>query len=359
MATSTDNVAKWVLPLAAPTLMLVDVGGKGANLGVMIRAGLPVPGGFVVTTDGYRAFVAANALAPLIERQWQEITLGDAAAFEAASSAIRAAFTQAAFLPNLAADILIAYAGLGDKAPVAVRSSATAEDLPDASFAGQQETYLNVIGGEALLDAVKRCWASLWTARAMAYRLRQKIAPAQVSLAVVVQEMAPANAAGVMFTVNPVTGERGELVINATWGLGEALVSGRVNPDMIVADKQSGRIKHVALGDKAVMTAAVASGTDEVAVDEARRGKQAITPEQVVELARLGRELEARFRQRAGCRVGGGGRSGPLLQSRPVTSVAAPAGPPGDDAWPELAACPPNPSTSGRSKTWASAGPTR
>jgi phosphoenolpyruvate synthase/pyruvate phosphate dikinase len=343
MATSTDNVAKWVLPLAAPTLMLVDVGGKGANLGVMIRAGLPVPGGFVVTTDGYRAFVAANALAPLIERQWQEITLGDAAAFEAASSAIRAAFTQAAFLPNLAADILIAYAGLGDKAPVAVRSSATAEDLPDASFAGQQETYLNVIGGEALLDAVKRCWASLWTARAMAYRLRQKIAPAQVSLAVVVQEMAPANAAGVMFTVNPVTGERGELVINATWGLGEALVSGRVNPDMIVADKQSGRIKHVALGDKAVMTAAVASGTDEVAVDEARRGKQAITPEQVVELARLGRELEARFGSAQDVEWAVVGEAILLLQSRPVTSVAAPSGPPGDDAWPELAGLPAQP----------------
>jgi phosphoenolpyruvate synthase/pyruvate phosphate dikinase len=206
MAASTDNVAKWILPLAAPTLTLAEAGGKGANLGVMIRAGLPVPGGFVVTTDGYRAFVAVNALAPLIERQWQKITSGDAAAFEAASSAIRAAFTQAAFLPNLAADILITYAGLGDNAPVAVRSSATAEDLPAASFAGQQETYLNVIGGEALLDAVKRCWASLWTARAMAYRLRQKIAPAQVSLAVVVQEMAPATAAGVMFTVNPCYG---------------------------------------------------------------------------------------------------------------------------------------------------------
>ena len=261
MTTPNLSDESTICPLATPTLTLADAGGKGANLGVMLRAGLPVPDGFVVTTAGYRAFVGANDLAPFVEEQWQRLEPGAPASFETAAAALRTTFAAAPMPAALAAAILAAYAHLGDALPVAVRSSATAEDLPEASFAGQQDTYLNIIGADALLDAVKRCWGSLWTARAMAYRLRQGIAPAQVSLAVVVQAMAPATAAGVLFTVNPLTGARDEIVINATWGLGEALVSGRVNPDMIVADKQTGRIKQVAIGDKAVMTAPESGGT--------------------------------------------------------------------------------------------------
>ena len=171
-----------------------------------------------------------------------------------------------------------------------MRSSATAEDLPDASFAGQQDTYLNIRGGDALIDAIKRCWASLWTARAIAYRQRQGIAPLDVSLAVIVQMMVPATAAGVLFTVNPVTGSTAEMLINATWGLGESLVSGRVNPDTLVVDKGTGHIKHVELGDKAVMTVPTAGGTTEVTVDAGLRRRQAIEAAQVGELARLGRD---------------------------------------------------------------------
>ncbi|MEI2652491.1 MAG: PEP/pyruvate-binding domain-containing protein [Microthrixaceae bacterium] len=163
------------------------------------------------------------------------------ATFETASQTFRAAFLAGALSDEIATAITAAYAQLGGDAAVAVRSSATAEDLPEASFAGQQDTYLNVGGADAVLDAVKRCWGSLWTARAMAYRMRQGIAPAQVSLAVVVQVMAPATAAGVLFTVNPVTGAADEMVINATWGLGEALVSGHVTPDKLVVDKATGR----------------------------------------------------------------------------------------------------------------------
>ena len=337
MSIVTDTVAEWILPLTAPALTLAKAGGKGANLGVMVRAGLPVPGGFVVTTDGYHAFVAANALTALIAQQWQALTPGAAAAFERASSAIRAAFVAAAFPPELASAIVTAYAGLGDAAPVAVRSSATAEDLPDASFAGQQDTYLNVIGADALLDAVRRCWGSLWTARAMAYRLRQNIAPDQVSLAVVVQAMIPAAAAGVMFTVNPVTGARDEALINATWGLGEALVSGRVTPDTLTVDKATGRIKHVEIGEKAVMTAAAGAGTTEVAVDETQRRVQVLQPEQVAQLTALGRTLETLFGSAQDVEWAVARDAVILLQSRPVTSIAAPAGPPGDDAWPELA----------------------
>ena len=329
--------------LDAPALSLADAGGKGANLGALVRAGLPVPPGFVVLTAAYRAFVAANDLAPQIEAQWARLAPADAAGYEQAAATLRAAFEAAPLPPDLAAAILAAYAGLGNDAAVAVRSSATAEDLPDASFAGQQDTYLNIAGADSLLVAVKRCWGSLWTARAMAYRARQGIAPAQVSLAVVVQAMAPATAAGVLFTVNPLTGAADEMVINATWGLGEALVSGRVNPDEIVADKATGRIKQSVIGDKAVMTAPDAQGVAEVAVTAAQRSQLALTPAQVAALVRLGRDLEALFGKPQDVEWAVAGDQVVLLQSRPVTTIAAPAGPPGDDAWPTLDGLTPQP----------------
>ncbi|MBP8293853.1 MAG: PEP/pyruvate-binding domain-containing protein, partial [Caldilineaceae bacterium] len=332
-----------VRSLAAPDLALPDAGGKGANLNAMVCAGLPVPPGFVVLTAAYRTFVATNDLAPLIESHWRTLDPAAAASFEQASTALSTAFAAAPFPPELAAPILAAYTGLGKDTAVAVRSSATAEDLPDASFAGQQDTYLNIAGADALLDAVKRCWGSLWTARAMAYRARQGIAPAQVSLAVVVQVMAPATAAGVIFTVNPVTGAAGEMLINATWGLGEALVAGRVNPDEIVVEKQSGRIKQSTVGEKAVMTATAATGVTEVAVAPAQRDKLALTAEQVSELARLGRELETLFGAAQDVEWAVAGDQVVLLQSRPVTALAAPGGPPGDDAWPTLAGLTPQP----------------
>ncbi|HHY55003.1 MAG TPA: hypothetical protein GYA08_06155 [Chloroflexi bacterium] len=331
-----------IRPLDA-ALSLSQAGGKGANLSTMRRAGLPVPGGFVLTTSGYRTFVAASDLMALIEQQWRGLDANDPAGFARASAVLRAKFVAAPLPSSIVEPILDAYAALGANCAVAVRSSATAEDLPDASFAGQQDTFLNVVGGEALLAAVKRCWGSLWTPRAMAYRARQGIAPDQVSLAVVVQEMVVADAAGVMFTLNPLTGARDEVVINATWGLGEALVSGRVNPDAIVADKQTGRIRQVELGDKAVMTTATASGTDEVAVDALRRSQQAITPEQVAELVRLGRDLETLFSGAQDVEWAVAGEAVILLQSRPVTSVATTAGPPGDDAWPTLPDLPAHP----------------
>jgi len=340
---ATDMSTSWVLPLRAPAVTLAHAGGKGVNLGVMLRAGLPVPAGFVVTTDSYRAFVAANALAPLIETQWQRIVSGDPAALDAASSILRTAFAEASAPSEVAAAISSAYHDLGRAMPVAVRSSATAEDLPDASFAGQQDTYLNVIGESALLDAVKHCWGSLWTARAMAYRVRRGIAPDQVSLAVVVQKMVAADAAGVMFTVNPLTGARDEVVINAAWGLGEALVAGRVTPDTITVDKATGRIKQVEIGEKLVMTAVTDGGVAEVAVDEARRNEAALQPAHVSALAALGVTLEELFGAAQDVEWVVAQGELVLLQSRPVTSVAAPVAPPGDDAWPELADLPAQP----------------
>jgi pyruvate,water dikinase len=338
--TLPDQIAR---SLSDPGLSLAEAGGKGANLSIMLAAGLPTPSGFVALTTAYRAFVTTNDLAPLIEAQWRSLNQADASSFERASETIRAAFVSAPIPPELATPILAAYAGLGQDKRVAVRSSATAEDLPDASFAGQQDTYLNIAGNDALLDAVKRCWGSLWTARAMAYRVRQGIEPEQVSLAVVVQEMARAEAAGVMFTVNPLSGAQEEALIDATWGLGEALVAGRVTPDTIIADKQSERIKQVTIGDKAVMTAAQDAGVAEVEVAPARRSQPVLRPEQVAELTRLGRKLEALFGAPQDVEWAVADGKIVLLQSRPVTSIAAPAGPPGDDAWPTLDGYPPQP----------------
>src|SRR5215216_917819 len=202
-------------------------GGKGANLGELSRAGLPVPSGFVITTAAYDTFVKASGIKGEVVALASVPRAEDPTGFEEVAEEIQASFEE------LSKD--------GESA-VAVRSSATAEDLPGMSFAGQQETYLNVRGAEALLEAVKNCWASLWRARAMAYRARQGIGPATVSLAVVVQRMVESEAAGVMFTANPSNGRRDQATISAAWGLGESVVSGSVTPDSIVVEKESGRV---------------------------------------------------------------------------------------------------------------------
>ncbi|MFN8489800.1 MAG: PEP/pyruvate-binding domain-containing protein [Caldilineaceae bacterium] len=349
----------FILPLTDAAVTLANAGGKGANLQRMLIAGFPVPPGYVITTAAYRATVECNQLAGSIAA-FSAATQPDApASYEAASQAIRTLFEQAVMPAEVATAIKQTYATLNASAslvpsplppaprsllPVAVRSSATAEDLPEASFAGQQETYLNIRGEEALLDAVKRCWSSLWTARAIAYRARQNIAPETVALAVVVQQMAPAQVAGVLFTVNPVTGQHNEMVINATWGLGEALVAGRVNPDTFTIDKATGQIKSQEIGDKLVMTAATQQGTEEVNVTAAQRDQAALTPVQIAELARLGRALESHLAGPQDIEWALAGEQIFLLQTRAVTTLATARtedsgnAPPGDDQWPPLLA---------------------
>src|SRR6266568_76710 len=205
-----------VLPLHSQKASLATVGGKGANLSQLVRAGFPVPTGFLVSTAAYRAFVQDNDLQQQIVARARR---GAATDFEVVSAAIRQLFERANIPSTVAAAIQQAYAALSPAGkalvPLAVRSSATAEDLPGASFADQQETYLNVRGEQALLQAVKRCWASLWTPRALTYRARQGIDPATVSEAVVAQVLVPADASGVLFTANPLTGARDEIAIEA------------------------------------------------------------------------------------------------------------------------------------------------
>jgi pyruvate,water dikinase len=284
---------------------LPRVGGKAANLGELISAGLPVPGGFCVTTEAYaRAAADVDTSDPARAReQLRSVPVPD----------------------DIAAAVTAAYRALGDGVPVAVRSSATAEDLPTASFAGQQDTYLNVVGVEALLDAVRRCWASLWTDRAVAYRTDVGVDHAEVQLAVVVQRMVDAQVAGVLFTADPVSGRRTRLVLDASPGLGEAVVSGMVNPDHLAVEH--GRVVERRLGDKTVAVRALpGGGTERVALTTATPARPSaeacVTDAQAVALAALGRRVEQHFGvpQDIEWAIDGSGALW-LTQSRPITTL--------------------------------------
>lgn len=310
----------FVLSLADRDATLENVGGKGMSLAKMLSAGLPVPGGFHVTTAAYRRFVAENGLQSQIMQALEGTSPADPDALEAASRRICGLFAAGDTPPEVAAAVLAAYAALSDAA-VAVRSSATAEDLPGASFAGQQETYLNIRGADAVLAAVKKCWASLWTARAIAYRLNNQIDQASVALAVVVQELVFADAAGIMFTANPVNGKRDELVVNAAWGLGEAVVSGVVTPDTITVQKATGRVLRREIAEKALMTIRTAQGTGEVAVPAAQQKQAVLTDAQTAELARLGVRIEQFYGMPMDVEWALAGGRYAIVQARPITAL--------------------------------------
>jgi rifampicin phosphotransferase len=299
-------------------------GGKGANLGELSRAGLPVPGGFVITTAAYDAFVEASGIKSEVVAL--ALRAEDPVSYEASTARIGALFSRGELPEELAGEVRAAYGrmGLDGGTAVAVRSSATAEDLAGASFAGQQETYLNVRGEEHLEAAVRRCWASLWTARAMAYRKRQGIDPETVSLAVVVQKMVEAEAAGVMFTANPSNGRRGEAVISAAWGLGESVVSGSVTPDSIVVEKESGRVISLEVPNKEVMTVYTESGTQERPVPEARRGQPVLDDEMAAELVRYGARIEELYGTPQDIEWALSDGEFFILQARPITALPEP-----------------------------------
>ncbi|MBU0492092.1 MAG: phosphoenolpyruvate synthase [Chloroflexi bacterium] len=322
-----------IVPLDAETASLALVGGKGANLARLARAGFPVPGGFMVTTAAYAAYVAANDLVDWVPAMAAAAAPGDPTApgdqavpdapvaLEAASQAIRARFAAGVMPPDLADALTAAYAALGRPA-VAVRSSATAEDLPDLSFAGQQDTFLNVVGDEALLRAVVDCWSSLWTARAIGYRARNGIPQTGLALAVVVQAMVQSEASGVLFTANPLTGLRTETVIDATLGLGEALVSGRVDPDHYVVDMGDGnpRIAGKTLGRKAIAIHGQTSGGTVTTTEDAA-GRQALPDAAILELAGLGRRVADLYGAPQDIEWAWADGRLYLVQSRPITSL--------------------------------------
>jgi pyruvate,water dikinase len=345
MQTSTST-RQLVLPLDTPERLDADAalaltGGKGASLIRLTAAALPVPPGFILITEAYRRFLAENALESAILAASSSLSEADPASWERAASAIQIRFAAASVPAEAAREVLAAYAELAASGPgdaagaspselaVAVRSSATAEDLPGASFAGQQETFLNVRGEAALLDAIRRCWASLWTARALAYRHRLGIDHATVAMAVVVQQMVPADVAGVLFTANPATGERSEILVNASFGLGEAVVSGQVTPDTYLLDKATLTLRSTTLGSKAltIVPAGRSNGSDgqgtvEQAVPEDQRNQPALAEPILRQLAELGLQVERQFGgvpQDVEWAVADGRCW--LLQARPITGL--------------------------------------
>jgi pyruvate,water dikinase len=319
----------------------------------MATAGLPVPSGFLVTTEAYRRAVDENDLDAVIAKAVADLSDADPTSWERAAGTIQARFEQATMPAEVAQAAREAYAALaasagepgGSELAVAVRSSATAEDLPGASFAGQQETFLNVRGEAALLVAIRRCWASLWTARALAYRHRLGIEHRTVAMAVVVQMLVPADVAGVLFTANPTTGERSELLVNASFGLGEAIVSGQVTPDTYTVDRATGAVTARQIGAKATMIVANTGtatdpgeggadesiggrndgngqGTVAQTVPEARRGEAALSESSLRALVTLALEVERLFEwvpQDVEWAIADGHCW--LLQARPITGL--------------------------------------
>jgi rifampicin phosphotransferase len=311
-------------------------GGKGANLGELSRAGMPVPSGFVLTTKAYDAFVESNEIGDAIIKLASVPRADGSAEFEEVAERIHALFSGGTLPEKVVEEVRVSYEKLDEETAVAVRSSATAEDLAGASFAGQQETFLNVRGEEALLEAVKSCWASLWTARAMAYRKRQGIDPATVSLAVVVQRMVEAEAAGVMFTADPVGGWRDRVVISAAWGLGESVVSGSVTPDSIVVEKETGRVLSRETKDKEVMSVYTESGTQEQPVPIARRREEVLDDEAAAGLTRYGTRIEELYGTPQDIEWALSEGEFFIVQTRPITALPEPeADPPTDWSVPD------------------------
>ncbi len=322
---SSPHDESLILELDSPVATLERVGGKGASLARLAAAGLPVPPGFHITTLAYCRFVSENQLAESILTAAAQAKADDPATLDTASAQIQSLIAQGTIPDDIAALIRHEYAGLGGAdPPVAVRSSATAEDLPELSFAGQQDTYLNVRGGDGVLEATKRCWASLWTARALGYRARHGIRPEDVALAVVVQQLVPADVAGVLFTANPMTGSRDQVMINAAWGLGEAIVGGHVTPDTLTVDKPTGVIDSKEIADKEVMTVLSAGGTREEPVPADRRKQPALQPPQAAELARLGVQIEQLYGMPMDVEWALHDGRPFILQARPITALPEP-----------------------------------
>jgi rifampicin phosphotransferase len=289
---------------------LPSAGGKGANLGDLVRAEAPVPDGFVITTAAYAAAVQPFGL-----------RIADRFGADGAGASIRADIRAVSMPSDLRAEITDAYTALGDGA-VAVRSSATAEDLPGAAFAGQQDTYLNVIGEAELINAVQKCWASLWTERAIAYRTRIGIGSAEVGIAVVVQRMINAEVAGVMFTADPVSGDRETITVDASSGLGEAVVSGLVTPDHYRLDDQ-GNVRDYQPGRREVIVRSAPGGG--VAHEPGDPARNQLLPDTVlIELSALGTAVAKHF----GCPqdIEWAYAEGQvwLLQARPMTALPPP-----------------------------------
>ncbi len=279
-----------------------QVGGKCASLGSMIQANAPVPPGFAVTTDAYRQMLVTNNLGQQIHTLLENLDPTDVKSETAISQAIRTLIEQTPSPPDIEQEIRTAYAALCQKChtedvPVAVRSSATAEDLPGASFAGQQDTFLWIVGSDEVLRHVSKCWSSLYTARAIAYRIEKGFPHEKVYMSVGVQKMVNAKSAGVMFTLNPINGDRSKVVIDASWGLGEAVVGGEVTPDNYLVDKIAMEIIKRTISPKAIEYRADPKNkrVERVEVSLERQMTQCLTDKEILALTKYAKISEKHY----------------------------------------------------------------
>jgi pyruvate, water dikinase len=308
-------------------------GGKSAALGELLAAGIDVPPGFGLPADAFRSFLAETGLAGTIESALARVIAGDVDSVGAASHAIGEAMRSAPLPEVVRAEIVTHYARLGDDAPVAVRSSAIGEDSSEATFAGQQDTYLWVRGADHVCDAVRDCWVSLYSPPALSYRARLDGAP-EPAMGVTVQLMVDAAVSGVLFTCNPVTGDPSMVAVNASWGLGLAVVGGEVTPDDFLVSKVTRDVvrEHVHAKDVQYVPDPAGRGAIRVDVEPERREERCLDAGALRVLVELARRIEAHFGSHQDVEWAFD-RGGALyvLQSRPVTAVARPqAAPPAD-----------------------------
>ncbi|MFH0822314.1 MAG: PEP/pyruvate-binding domain-containing protein [Pseudomonadota bacterium] len=293
----------YVLPFEECDLTMVNrVGGKCASLGELLKAQIPVPPGFAVTTEAYERFLADNGITDAVIDRLKGLDHEMIEEIDSASEDIRAWIENGRMSVDMEDHIAEEYRVLSRRTrmpalPVAVRSSATAEDLPDASFAGQQDTYLWVRGVDDLLDRTKKCWASLFTPRAIAYRMKMKFDHSKVLISVAVQKMVKSFAAGVMFTLNPSTGDRATVVIDSNWGYGESVVSGEVTPDQFHVNKITMEVTKKVISDK-VIYYTTDPETDEVKklnVEKERSKSQSLLDKEIIELVELAKKIERHY----------------------------------------------------------------
>jgi pyruvate,water dikinase len=302
-------------------------GGKSSTLGELISAEIPVPPGFALSCDAFRLFVAEAGLKGTIESAMARAAAGDVESVNAASHTIGEAMRSAPVPDAVRDEVAKNYAEFDD-APMAVRSSALGEDSQDATFAGQQETYLWIRGAEHVCDAVRDCWISLYSSPAISYRARLGDAAEEPAMGVTVQLMVDAEVSGVMFTCNPVSGDPSMVAINASWGLGLAVVGGEVTPDDYLVSKVTRELVRVNVSVKEVEYVPGEGGAQRVEVDEARRGQRCLDEDALAALVEVGKRVERYFgaRQDIEWAIARDGGEIFVVQSRPVTGLAKPAG---------------------------------
>ncbi len=322
-SSTNSSSTTFILPFSAIRASdLSLVGGKGANLGEMTEAGFPVPSGFCVTTAAFRQFMQASGRAEEIYHSLEQVTPDSVENARRVGQQVRSWLNEIVLPAEIENALVAAWQALGTEDPYAVRSSATAEDLPDASFAGQQDTYLNVCGKQQLVESVRACWISLFTDRAILYRAQNGFSHRDVYLSVVVQRMVMPDVSGILFSADPVSGHRQIISIDASYGLGEALVAGLVSPDLYQVDKRNHTIINVKIGDKQLAIRPQADGgTYQEHLSAEMRQARVLNDAQVLELAELGKRIEAHYGKPQDiewCLAQG---QFYIVQARPITSL--------------------------------------